>query len=106
MITPLPLNDEITIHAKGAGALETVPAYVTWKQASLTLNEGQNNYTELVTTHRLVAQIEPVPGLSVSPTAHDIAYRGRRYPISQVLPRLQDGRVHHYTITMDKETTE
>lgn len=106
----LPLNDEIRIHKIDGGELTRVPAFVTWQESRVTFNDVWDSLEEdrvtLQTTKRLTAIIEPIPDLEPDPAEHEVRWGGRRYPLRQVLPRMLDGELHHYTLTMEKGLEE
>ena len=97
----LQLHDQVTL-AQGQdpeSAGTTVPAMVYFTSTALSVGSGSLYATEEA---RAIVTTLPWP---VSPSNTSVYWQGRRYGLSgPPMPRMRRGRLHHYTLPLQRTT--
>lgn len=97
----LQLHDQVTITRAGGTEAEgtPVPAMVYFTTTALAAGTGS-----LYATEEARAIVTTLPW-SVSPSNTSVYWQGRRYTLSgPPMPRMRRGRLHHYTLPLQRTT--
>lgn len=93
------LDDTVTLTSSGTSM--DVPAHVYYTSTGVDVGSG-NVYA----TEQLRAIVPRLPELPMTPTTSSVTWRGDQYSLAgPPMVRMRRGRVHHYTIPLQRTTT-